>query len=155
MKRWSTQNNFQFSISNFQLDNLVNILLENRGITTAKDREEFLHPDLSKVTPKNVGIKLPQLKKALTRIKKAIKNKEQIIVFGDYDVDGITGSAILWETLHGKGARVMPYIPHRVDEGYGLSRTGIVNVKEQYPDASLIITVDNGIVANVAVDYSN
>jgi single-stranded-DNA-specific exonuclease len=89
------------------------------------------------------------------RLVTAIEKKEKIIVFGDYDVDGITGTAILWETLHYLGAKTLPYIPHRLDEGYGLSIKGIENVKNEQPDVSLIITVDNGIVANEAVKFAN
>jgi len=88
----------------------------------------------------------------------AIKNKEKIVIYGDYDVDGISGTAILWETLNLLGAKVMPYIPHRIGEGYGLSIRGIENIKNQksnLKDTGLIITVDNGIVANKAVDFAN
>jgi single-stranded-DNA-specific exonuclease len=134
---------------------ITEILLENRGIKTKKEAEEFLNPKLETVTADSVGIDKKQLKKATERIKSAIKNKEQIVVFGDYDVDGITGTAILWETLHSIGAKVMPYIPHRIDEGYGLSVKGIENVKNLHKDLKLIITVDNGIVANKAVDFAN
>jgi single-stranded-DNA-specific exonuclease len=155
MKRWETLDNFQFSYSNFQIDKLLDILLANRGITTKKDKEVFLNPNLEAVTAKLVGIDDKQLQKALKRIKKAIDGKEQIVVFGDYDVDGITGSAILWETLHELGAKVVPYIPHRIDEGYGLSIKGITNLKEQIENIGLIITTDNGIVASKAVDFAN
>src|SRR5581483_6423316 len=130
----------------------------NRGLTNKKDIEAFLHPDLTSVTTKSVGIDQTQLKKAIKRIEKAITDKEQIVVFGDYDVDGITGSAILWETLNSLGANVMPYIPHRKNEGYGLSIRGIDNLKTQnskLKTVSLIITVDNGIVANEAVAFAN
>ena len=155
MKKWDLQNNFQFSISNFQLDKLTTILLQNRGIKTKKEIEEFLNPILESLTVQNLGIDKRNLQKSLKRIKKAIERKEKIIVFGDYDVDGITGSAILWETLNSLGADVMPYIPHRVQEGYGLSKVGIDNLMKIYPDSKLIITVDNGIVANEAVKYTN
>ncbi len=134
---------------------LLKILLENRKIKTKKETEDFLNPQLSDVTAASVGIDKKQLKKALDRIEKAIEKKEQIVVFGDYDVDGICGTAILWETLNSLGAKVTPYIPHRIDEGYGLSEISIANVKEQLPDVKLIITVDNGIVANAAVDVAN
>jgi single-stranded-DNA-specific exonuclease len=152
---------------------IVKILLENRGIKTKKETEEFLNPKLETVAVESVGIDKKQLKKAIARIRLAIKNKEQIVVFGDYDVDGITGTAILWETLNSMDAKVMPYIPHRIDEGYGLSVKGIRNVilnLFQDPKSSgkemlkpvqhdkkigLIITVDNGIVANKAVDFAN
>lgn len=148
-----------WNILNKLKDNkIIDLLLENRDIKTQKEKEAFLNPKLEDVTIKSVGIDEKELKKALSRIEKAIKNKEQIVVFGDYDVDGITGAAILWETLHSLGAKVMPYIPHRIDEGYGLSIIGIENFKDQksnLKDTSLIITVDNGIVANEAVDFAN
>src|SRR6266567_2788420 len=147
-KRWEIQNKFK-------IDEVITTLLENRGLKNKKEIEEFLHPDLSKVTPKTVGISLTQLKKAISRIEKAIKDKEQIIVFGDYDVDGITASAILWETLYGLGAVCIPYIPDRKEEVYGLSKIGISNLKSQISNISLIITVDNGIVANEAVAFAN
>src|SRR4029079_19518666 len=107
MKRWEI-------IHKNSVDDLISVLLENRGLKNKKDIENFLHPKLEDVTPDAVGIDAKQLAKALKRIKKAIKEKEQIVVFGDYDVDGITGSAILWETLHGLGATVIPFIPNRI-----------------------------------------
>ncbi|MBI4089587.1 MAG: single-stranded-DNA-specific exonuclease RecJ [Candidatus Levybacteria bacterium] len=141
--------------SGFNVDDLIKVLLKNRGIKTKKEKEEFLNPTLENVTVKSVGIDTKNLKKAVDRIRIAIKNKEQIVVFGDYDVDGITGTAILWETLNSLGAKVSPYIPHRIEEGYGLSETGIKNLKLKIKNCSLIITVDNGIVANKAVDFTN
>ena len=113
-----------------------------------------MNPKLESVTIDSVGIDKQQLKKAVARIRLAIKNKEEIAVFGDYDVDGICGTAILWETLNSLGAKIMPYIPHRVEEGYGLSEKGIDNLKLTIKNCRLIITVDNGIVANTAVDYA-
>lgn len=167
MKKWETLNNFKFSrqrrgspkaaILNFQTKNLIKTLLKNRGLKTEKEIDEFLNPKLENVTVENVGIDEKQLKKAVDRIQRAIKNKEQIIIFGDYDADGICGTAIIWETLHNLNAKVMPYIPHRMDEGYGLSIKGIENLTSQSrgKKISLIITVDNGIVASDAVEYAN
>ncbi|OGH21599.1 MAG: single-stranded-DNA-specific exonuclease RecJ [Candidatus Levybacteria bacterium RIFCSPHIGHO2_01_FULL_41_15] len=138
-----------------RLEKITKILLENRGYKNKKEIKEFLNPDINKITPKSVGINQKELKRALSRINSAIKNKEQIAVFGDYDADGICATAILWETLNEMGADVMPYIPYRIDEGYGLSETGIKNLKLKIKNCSLIITVDNGIVANKAVDFAN
>lgn len=89
----------------------------------------------------------------ISRIKKAIRAKESIVVYADYDADGICAGAIMWETLWKLGARVMPYIPHRVSEGYGLSQKGIDAVRDQF-DPSLIITVDHGITAWDKVEYA-
>ncbi len=154
MRKWKIAST-TINSSQLTINKIVNILLANREIKTKKQKEEFLHPELSKVTPASVGIKKTQLNKAIKRIQKAIEKQEQIVVFGDYDVDGICGSAILWETLHALGAKALPYIPHRIDEGYGLSPIGISNIKSQISNIQLIITVDNGIVANEAVEFAN
>src|SRR3990167_6923185 len=142
------------SIDNFKYPELIEFLLRNRGIKKS-EFNNFLNPDLSKVTAKNVGINLAELEKSSKRIKDAIKKKEKIVIFGDYDVDGICGSAILWESIRDLGAQALPYIPNRFEEGYGLSKDAILKLKSQISDASLIVTVDNGIVAGSGVDYAN
>src|SRR5258708_6591885 len=152
MKKWEIKK--RIKNKELKIEDIIAILLENRGLKDKKEIDTFLSPDLTSVIPKTVAIDSAQLKKALSRIEKAIKNKEQIVVFGDYDVDGITGSAILWETLYGLGAVCTPYIPNRKEEGYGLSIIGISNLMEQVLNTSLIITVDNGIVANDAVAFA-
>lgn len=122
------------------------MLLANRGLV--------LHPkDPSLLTADDVGISKKSLTVALKRINKAVKNKESIVVYADYDADGITAGAIMWETLHSLGAQVMPYIPHRLDEGYGLSKKGIDSIKQQH-NPTLIITVDHGITAWEKVAYA-
>jgi single-stranded-DNA-specific exonuclease len=145
----------KLKVKNPSSKDIVKVLLQNRGIKTEKQVKEFLDLKLDSVTTKSVSINTQDLKKTILRIKKAIKDKEQIVVFGDYDVDGICATAIIWETLTSLGAKILPYIPHRVDEGYGLSETGIKNLKLKIKNCSLIITVDNGIVANEAVDFAN
>jgi single-stranded-DNA-specific exonuclease len=154
MNKWEIVNKLQHDIDDVEITSLIDILLENRGIKTTTEKKEFLNPNLKNLTTKKVGIDEKNMKLAISRIKNAINKNERIIVFGDYDVDGITGSAILWETLHGLGAKTLPYIPHRIDEGYGLSEAGIKNVLEKNPDTKLIITIDNGIVANKTVDFA-
>jgi single-stranded-DNA-specific exonuclease len=136
------------------LDTLVDVLLENRGITK-EEKGSFLSPDIHEISFQTVGIDTTEVEKAKKRLDAAISNKEQIIVYGDYDVDGVTASAILWETLHDAKAKVMPYIPHRIEEGYGLSIAGIDNLLLEYPETKIIITVDNGIVAHQAIEYAN
>lgn len=76
-----------------------------------------------------------------------------IVVYTDYDADGITGGAVLWETLHELGFSVFPYTPNRITEGYGFSTMGLDLVKQKYNPA-LIISVDHGIVADTQVTYA-
>lgn len=146
---------FETPEKSLSVEEIQEILLKNRGHVTPEDIKAFLHPDITQITPEYVGIKKEQLRKAKERIGDAIKKQQKIVVYGDYDVDGITGTAILWESLNALGAKVIPYIPHRVDEGYGLSIKGIENLLTQEEKIDLIITVDNGIVANEAVDFAN
>jgi single-stranded-DNA-specific exonuclease len=130
---------------------LQETLLSNRGIT---DKQAFfspIHP--SQIDPTTIGIDGNQLQKAITRIHQAKQNQDKVIIFGDYDADGISATAVLWQTLHTFGCKVMPFIPDRQSHGYGLSRAGLDEILTQgKPD--LIITVDNGIVAFEALAYA-
>lgn len=135
-----------------QIQTIIKTLLENRGLKGKKDIEEFLHPKLQQLQAPFFDKK--ELDVAIIRIQKAIKNKEKIIVYSDYDADGITGAAILWETLHALGSVTLPYMPNRMDEGYGLSVKGIDNMLVEHPDTKLIITVDHGITAAKQVQYA-
>lgn len=121
---------------------LVEQLLINRELKTEKERQEFFHPQLISFEKE---LEMPGIEKAIKRIKQAIEKNEQIIVYGDFDVDGICASAILYKALTSLGAKVLPYIPHREKEGYGLSKLGLEYARDA--GASVVITVDNGIVA--------
>jgi len=129
----------------FQIGDIIKFLLENRGLKTKKEQEEFLHPlKPQDLTAKEVGISSAGLRKAIARIKKAIRAKEKIIIYGDYDADGVCGTAILWETIYKLGGKVMPFIPKR-KEGYGMK---VVRLEEMAREGvKLVITVDQGIVA--------
>lgn len=151
MKQWKLES----KIKPKKAEEVVDILLKNRELTTPRKREEFFKPQHpEEITVRELGISKTELQKAIKRIKKAIKNKEKIIVYGDYDVDGIAACAILWETLHFLGARALPYIPDRFSEGYGLNKERIRKLKEEDPELALIITVDHGIVAHEKVDLA-
>lgn len=130
-------------------ENLIEQLLINRGIRTGKEKEQFFHPKLSDFED---DLKIPGIDKANKRILQAIEKVETIIVYGDYDVDGICASAILYKGLTSIGAKVLPYIPHREKEGYGLSKMGLDFARDS--GASLVITVDNGIVALEQAKYA-
>lgn len=120
---------------------LLAVLAQNRGLTTPKKLKDFLNPEIVQV----LDIKLSQLEKGIERVKLAIKNEEKIIVYSDYDADGISATAIMWETLNDLGANVMPYVPHRIKEGYGLFIPAIEKLAKD--GVTLIITVDHGVTA--------
>lgn len=122
-------------------EDLVEQLLINRGIKTG-EKEKFFHP---KISDFEKDLQIPGILKAQKRISQAIEKKELIIVYGDYDVDGICASAILYKGLTSLGAKILPYIPSRVKEGYGLSRLGLQTARDS--GAALVISVDCGIVA--------
>ncbi len=129
----------------------MKILLENREIKSREEIAEFLNPKPAhKLVAEDFAISSANLKKIVKRIKSAIKNQERIIVWGDYDADGISATALVWEALAHNGAQVLPYIPSRFNEGYGLNEEGI---KKLFGDrkGGLLITVDNGIVAHQEV----
>jgi len=131
---------------------IIKALFKNRGLKTAKQQKEFFNPkDPYKLTPKEMGISSVQLTKAVKRIKKAIKNKEKVIVYGDYDTDGVCATAIMWETLNKLGLEVMPYIPQR-EEGYGLKVDAINQMAKD--GVKLIVTVDQGIVHSRQVSHA-
>ena len=152
MKTWQIAHTYDDK--DFEINRFIEDLLVYRRITTRSERQNFLSPtNPIEFTAKDVGVNQVQLNKAIARIKEAIEKKQSIVVYADYDADGVTAGAILWETLWSLGAQVMPYIPHRVDEGYGLSLKGIDNVREQF-DPALIITVDQGVTAQKQVAYA-
>src|SRR3989344_4102030 len=135
---------------------IVDILLRNRGIKSRKEKDEFINPTPpEKLTLKSLSISEKEIEKAIKRIEKAIKNSEEIIIYGDYDADGVCATAILWECLYSLTKNVKPYIPSRFEEGYGLNAESIQELKTKNEKLKVIITVDNGISANEAVDKAN
>ncbi len=133
---------------------IVKILLENRGIKSKKEVEEFLSPPKpSDLNLKDFEIDKKEIDKAIKRILRAKAKKEKVVVYTDYDADGVCGGTIVWETLHKMGLSVMPYIPKRLEEGYGLSEKGIDKIRQDF-NPTLIITVDHGITAADKIKYA-
>ena len=114
-------------------------LLINRGIKTCVDAEKFLSPKLAHLLD---PFSFPDMPLAVNFIKKAVKNKDKILVFGDYDVDGVTSLALVENSLKSLGAQVSHYIPHRVNEGYGLSKNICRICRDK--GIKLLVTVDCG-----------
>ncbi len=150
MKNWNIKHVGQNEIQT--VDEVIEVLLQNRGLAGSKEQKAFLHPkDPLTLTSNDVAIDASALKIALKRIKRAIEKNESIVVYSDYDADGITAGSIMWEALHTLGAQVMPYVPHRIDEGYGLSEQGIDTCIAEY-NPTLSITVEHGITARSQVE---
>lgn len=117
-------------------------VLLNRGIFDAEECTKFLSPSLKCLHDPAL---MPNLKKAAERVARAITAKEKIVVYGDYDVDGITATSILWHAIKLLGGEVDWYIPHRIDEGYGLNAGALAEIIER--GAKVVITVDCGVTA--------
>ena len=131
-------------------EKIIDIILKNRGIKNKKGLISPLSPLKIKLTDFGFKRQITNTLRLLTKIK---RNGGMIVVYTDYDADGITGGAILWETLYLLGFKVMPYVPHRKHEGYGFSKIGIDNIKKTY-NPSLIISVDHGITASEKITYA-
>jgi single-stranded-DNA-specific exonuclease len=114
-------------------------LLVNRGIGDAGTASSFLEPKFRDLYSPWL---LPNMEAGAQRIAAAVRAGEKITLYGDYDVDGITGTAMLWHTLKTAGANVEYYIPHRVDEGYGLNVEAVENLIKG--GTQLLVTVDCG-----------
>ncbi|CAH2213294.1 single-stranded-DNA-specific exonuclease RecJ [Tepidibacter aestuarii] len=129
---------------------VVESILHYKGITDKKEIEEFLS-DKPKKTYDPFLIK--NMKEAVDKIKCHIQSGNKIVIFGDYDVDGVTSSALLVEFFSNITYNIDYYIPNRFSEGYGLNKDAIKSIKEDM-EADLIITVDNGISSFDEVNYA-
>ncbi len=134
----------------YNLNKLLATILSNRGIIEEDHIRKFLNPKRSDFYD---PYEMPDMKIAVDRIIKAIENKEKIIIYGDYDVDGITSVTVLKSFIEERGIKVSEYIPNRLEEGYGLNKEAVKMIYEQ--GNQLMITVDCGISAVEEVDYAN
>lgn len=133
----------------YKINELLASIIANRKIKD-EDIEIFLHP-----TRQNFHdpFLMPDMNIAVERIIKAIENNEKTIIYGDYDVDGITSITVLKSFLEDRGLHVDSYIPNRLEEGYGLNKPAIEKIaKENY---TLMITVDTGISGIEEIEYAN
>ena len=123
-------------------------VLAARGMTDPDEARRFLYEEIPLRDPMDMA----DMDKAVERLKKAMEAGETIAVYGDYDVDGITATCLMTDFLRGEGVTVIPYIPNRLEEGYGLNRGAVEKLKEQ--EAAVIVTVDCGITAVEETDHA-
>ncbi len=133
-----------------QLSPLAAQVLYARGYDTADAARGFLDAKLSDLHPPEA---LPGVPEATERILKAIGDKRPITIYGDYDVDGVTATSLLWHCLKLAGGDVHYYVPHRLEEGYGLNCEALKSIHEDTPN-SLVVTVDCGIASIKEAAYA-
>ena len=152
-KKWVSDNSNIEKIKELteklNIDESIVRILVNRGIDNLKDIEEFLNPSLDNLYDPFL---LNDMDKAVERINTAVKNKEKIYIYGDYDVDGVTASSIVYISLKEIYDNVYIYIPERENEGYGLNTKAIDKIYKD--NGNLIITVDCGISAHSEAEYA-
>ena len=128
--------------SKLKISHLLAQVLINRGIIDITSAKNFLQPQIAALGDPSL---LPDIEKASIRINEAVRKKEKIVIYGDYDVDGLSATALMYRCLKLVGAQVSYYIPERLEEGYGLNTDAIKKLKEG--GADVILTVDCGINA--------
>ena len=137
-------------VKKFDVPELLATVLVNRGIVDDEEIRVFLNPTRSDFHDPYL---MPDMEIAVERIIKAIDNQEKVIIYGDYDVDGITSITVLKKFLKTCGLEADYYIPNRLSEGYGLNNAAIDYIKEK--EYTLIITVDCGISGIEEIEYAN
>ena len=137
-------------IEQYQLNPLLATILVNRHIENKDEMDKFMYPTRNDFHDPYL---MPDMEKAVNRIIKAIKEKQPIMIYGDYDADGITSITVLKKFLLERDVPVDTYIPNRLDEGYGLNKKAIESIHNN--GYRLIITVDCGISGMEEIEYGN
>ena len=153
MKRWTIRKHDKNEVSKLaaalKVSPLAAALLISRGFETEEKAHEFLNPNISQLHEPNL---LKGMKEAVARILKAIENQEKILIWGDYDVDGTTGTVVLRKALEILGAQTGYHVPHRFTEGYGINIQKLSEAKEK--GYTVVISVDTGSRAFEAADWA-
>ena len=141
----------EFLSRELQISGLLAQCLINRGLSEPEPIRHFLEPRLKNLADPFL---IPNLSTAVDRLLKAIQNKEPVAIFGDYDVDGVTSTTLLCEVLQGLGLQVSCYLPHRLDEGYGLTQSAVETCLAKHP-VSLLVAVDCGSTSVDSIAWLN
>ncbi len=131
------------------LPTIIVKILVNRGLTTIETIDRFLNPD---ITDLKDPFAMTGMEAGIDRVTAALYENEKIMIYGDYDVDGITATSLLYQVLNKLGGQVDFYLPNRLTQGYGLSTDGINKARDK--GVTLIITVDTGITAVDEIEYA-
>lgn len=134
----------------YKLDTLAAQILWQRGIRAEEEIQAYLNPDLQQL---HDPFLLHDMEKATQRILTAIENGQNILIYGDYDADGMTASSVMKSALDELGAEVQVYLPNRFTDGYG-PNLDVYKYFIQNEDIDLIITVDNGVAGHEAIAYA-
>ena len=137
-------------VEKYNVSSLLAKILVNKNIIKEEEIKLFLNPTRNDF---HNPFLMPDMEKAVDRILKAIQNNENILIYGDYDVDGITSVTVLKRFFKDRGVNVNYYIPNRLNEGYGLNKEAIKKIIDD--GTNLMITVDCGITGNKEIDYGN
>lgn len=128
---------------------LLGQCLLNRGLSETSKLAAFLEPRLKQLAD---PFRLPNMDRAVQRLFLARERRERLVIFGDYDVDGVSSTALLTEILQKLGWESDYYLPHRLEEGYGLSQDGVQNCLKKFP-ATLLLAVDCGSTAVATIEW--
>lgn len=133
------------------LPDLLRKILVARGISQDSDIQRFLFPNVSDLPlPHDC---MQDIREAISRLLKAREEKEKVLVFGDYDVDGTTSAALLTRVLRLWGFQVETFIPHRIDHGYGVTKKAACVLRQKWPDVKLVVTCDCGIASEDGIAF--
>jgi len=151
---WKEKESACFSLANniskqLNISNLTASLLCARGYDTVSKAKAFLCSDSNQIHDPYL---IPDMDKAVSRLANAIQNKEKVMIYGDYDVDGVSSVSLLYLFLCSKGVDACYYIPDRISDGYGINKAAIDKIAEK--DISLIISVDTGVTAVEECEYA-
>lgn len=153
-KKWeyysSNEKSIEEIIEKFKVNRLLATILVNRGIIEEEKIRKFLEPTRDDFYDPFL---MPDMEIATNRVIQAINNSEKVMIYGDYDVDGITSISVLQKFLEEREVEVESYIPNRLEEGYGLNKQAIKDIYDK--GYRLMITVDCGISATEEVEYAN
>ncbi|WP_050697756.1 single-stranded-DNA-specific exonuclease RecJ [Anaeromassilibacillus senegalensis] len=153
MKKWNVlpcdRSSAETLARQYQVPAVMGVLMQARGLTDPEQIEKTFSAEAVFADP----MELADMGKAVDRLWRAVDAFEKIAVYGDYDADGVTSTAMLYSYLESCGADVLYYIPDRENEGYGLNLEAIAALREQ--GVQLIVTVDNGVSSIEEVDYAN